>query len=184
MVAKVVPVNAHLLDRVEYPAKKRPLMIDKVPASTDPDAGPFLITSSKSLLWVERAFDAGFLRVAVREDHLDPLYRSIIEEIAMQGVAREWGNVHPPSKDGVLAAIAHISYYGIPDPVLLYGSEFDIGMAPDLPRVPVDWLPPTWGVVIPDDRSFVGTAYVFGGGHLGAVVHNPSRGVCVVRGPA
>ena len=177
-------MNPHLLDRVECPSKKRPLMIDNVPASTDPDAGPFLVTSSRSLLWVERAFDAGFLRVAVREDHPDSLYRNLIEEIAIQGVAREWGNVHPSSKRGVLAAMAHLSYYDLPDPVLLYGSGFDIGVAPAVERLPVDWLPPTWGVIIPSDRSFVGTAYVFGGGHLGAVVHNPSRGVCIVRGPA
>jgi len=177
-------MNAHLLGHVECPAKKRPLMIDNVPASTDPDAGPFLITSSKSLMWVERAFETGFLRVAVRKDTLDQLYRGIVEEIATEGVSREWGNVHPGTKGGVLACMAHLSYYGLPDPVLLYGEEFDIGLAPAIQRVPADWLPPTWGVVIPDDRSFVGTAYVFGGGHLGAVVHNSSRGLCVIRGGA
>jgi hypothetical protein len=155
-------------------------MIDNVPASSDPDAGPFLITSSKNLLWVERAFDSGFLRLAVREVPLGELSRSMVEEIAVQGELRGWGNVHPATPAGVKAGVEHLIYYGLPELTLLYGEEFDIGVAPDMARSPADWLPPTWAIMVPD-RSYVGTAYTFGQHHVGALVHNPSRGVVILR---
>lgn len=175
-------MNPNLLSIVEMPTKKVPVMLDRIPASEADGAGPFLITSSKTLMWVERAFRGGFLRVAVRQSDADDLFRNLVERIASEGVRREWGNVHPDSKEGVLAALAHLSYYGLSDPLLLYGADFDFSIAPDLPRAPADWLPPSWGVVLPSDRGFVGTAFIFREGNVGAVVHNASRGVVVLKG--
>ena len=173
-------MNPNLLVVVPHNAK-HPLMLDNVPVSSDPDAGPFLVTSTKSFLWVERAFDSGFLRVAVRQVGADDLYRAVVEEIAVKGLDRGWANVVPPTQQGVAEGVAHIDYYGLPEPTLLYGEGFDIGLAPDMERVPVSWLPPSWGVLVPD-REYVGTVYVFGDGFVGAVVHNPSRGVVVIKG--
>lgn len=170
-------MNRNLLALVGYPAKRRPLMMDGVPV---PDSGPYLITSSKSLMWVERSFAGGFLRLAVRQQSADGLYRDLVEAIADEGVRREWGNVHPATTEGVLEGLNHLHYYDLPDSTLLYGSDFDIGLAPDLERAPADWLPSTWAVLVPD-RAYVGTAYVFGDQHLAAVVHNPSRAVVVLR---
>jgi hypothetical protein len=156
-------------------------MLDGVPVPTSSDAGPFLVTSSRSVLWVEQAFGEGFLRVAVRKQKADDLYHDLILAIATEGARRKWGNVQPSTTAGVLAGLQHLHYYELPDVMLLYGSEFDISAAPDISRAPVDWLPPSWGVLVPD-RSYVGTVYLLGEGHLGAVVHNPSRGVVVLRG--
>ncbi len=175
-------MNPNLLSIVEMPTKRVPVMLDRIPASEADGAGPFLITSSKSLMWVERAFRGGFLRVAVRQSNADDLFRDLVERIASEGVRREWGNVHPDSKDGVLSALAHLSYYGLSDPILLYGEDFDISVASDLPRAPADWLPPSWGVIIPSDREFVGTAFLFREGNVGAVVHNAPRGVVILKG--
>jgi hypothetical protein len=174
-------MNPNLLVLVDCKTKHLPVMLDRVPAPEGPDAGPFLITSSTSLLWVERAFHGGFLRVAVRESVRDSLFRDIIEEISGRGVEREWGNVLPATEEGLLEGLAHLSYYDLSDPVLLYGADFDIGVAEHVARVPADWLPATWAVLIPNDRGFVGTAFTFPGGHVGAIVHNPSRGVVVLR---
>ena len=173
-------MNSNLLDLVECPSKHRPLMMDGVPVSAEPEAGPFLVTSSKSLLWVDRAFQGGFLRLAVRQTSLDALFASLVEAIIEKGVECEWGNVLPTTKEGVLEGLAYLDYYGLSDPTLLYGDDFDIGIAPDLSRVPAPWLPPTRAVLIPT-RSYVGTAYLFGDGHVGALVHNPSRGVVVFQ---
>ena len=175
-------MNPNLLSIVEMPTKKVPVMLDRIPASEAEGAGPFLITSSKSLMWVERAFRGGFLRVAVRQSSAHDLFRILVERVASEGVLREWGNVHPCSKEGVLAALAHLSYYELSDPILLYGADFDISVASDLPRAPADWLPPSWGVVIPSDRQFVGTAFLFREGNVGAVVHNAARGVVILKG--
>lgn len=173
-------MNPNLLATVHHPSKKRPLMLDGVPVPSA-DAGPFLVTSSKAVLWVERAFGEGFLRVAVRKQKTQDLYHDLIVEIAKEGERREWGNVHSPTTEGVLDGIKHLHYYELPDVMMLYGSEFDIGSAPDINRAPADWLPPSWGVLVPD-RTYVGTVYLLGEGYLGAVVHNPSRGVVVLRG--
>lgn len=172
-------MNSNLLTVVEHPYKRRPLMLDGVPVPSD--SGPFLVTSTKATLWVERAFGEGFLRLAVRQQRMDDLFHEVVIEVAAEGVRREWGNVHPPTTDGVLEGIKHLHYYDLTDATLLYGSDFDIGIAPDMARAPADWLPPSWGVLVPD-RAYVGTVYLLGDNFLGAVVHNPSRGIVVLRG--
>lgn len=174
-------MNPNLLATVTHPFKRRPLMLDGVPVPTSSDSGPFLVTSSRSVLWVERSFGEGFLRVAVRKQKVDDLFRDLTSAIATEGAQRGWGNVHPPTTAGVLDGLHHLHYYDLPDATLLYGSEFDIGVAPDISRAAADWLPSSWGVLVPD-RSYVGTVYLLGDGYLGAVVHNPSRGVVVLRG--
>ena len=171
-------MNPNLLAVVQHPADRQPILLDGVPVP--PESGPFLITSSKDLLWVERAFGEGFLRLGVRQAPLGDLFRSMVESIAVEGVEREWGNVLPATKDGVVKGLAHLHYYDLPDAVLLYGEDFDISLAPGITRAPADWLPPTWGVLVPS-REYVGTAFLFGTARVAAVVHNPSRGVVVLK---
>lgn len=171
-------MNPSLLSVVHHASGRTPLMLDGVPVPAE--SGPFLITSSKSLLWVERAFGDGFLRLGVRQASLDDLFCSMVEAIASEGVEREWGNVLPATPEGVLEGLAYLNYYDLADPTLLYGSDFDISIASEITRAPADWLPPTWAVLVPR-REYVGTAFVFGS-NVGAVVHNPSRGVVVLGG--
>ena len=171
-------MNPNLLTVITVATTRIPLMMDGV--AVPRKEGPFLITSSKSLLWVEDAFGDGFLRLAVRQVPLVDLFRALVESIAEVGAKRAWGNVLPATKEGVLEGLSHLHYYDLRDVSLLYGADFDIGVAADLPRVPADWLPPSWAVLVPD-RDFVGTAFTFNEGRVGAVVHNPSRGVVVLR---
>jgi hypothetical protein len=166
---------------VSYPSKQRPLMMDNVPASTDPDAGPFLITSSRALMWVDRAFPSGFLRVAVRETGPAPLFRAMIEAIADRGSASGWGNVAPTTIAGIKKATDHLSYYGITDIELLHGKGFAIEGAQEISTTLVPWMPDGWGALVARDRSYVGTVYDFGEGHIGGVIHNASRGVAILR---
>ena len=173
-------MNSHLFSLIEYPVKNHPVMLDRVPVPENPEAGPFLISSSKSVVWVGRAFAGGFLRVAVRNTDLDTLSREMVEAIAERGDESEWGNVQPATKEGIIEGLAHLNYYGLKVSSLLYGDGFDISLVPDLPRTPAEWLPPTWAVLIPG-REYVGTAYLFGDGYVGALVHNPSRGVVVLK---
>lgn len=175
-------MNSNLLSLVDQTkVDTAPFMLDNVPAPDDPEAGPFLVTSSKDMLWVDRAFRGGFLRIAVRPASLLDVYRRVVEVVAEKGVERAWGNVLPATKEGIVEGLAYLSYFDLPDTMLIYGEDFDIGLAPELERSPAEWLPPTWGVLVPA-REYVGTAYLFGGGHIGALVHNPSRGIVVLRG--
>jgi hypothetical protein len=171
-------MNPNFLSVVNYTSNRIPVMLDGVPVPAE--AAPFLITSSKNLLWVERAFGEGFLRLGVRESTLGDLFRALVESIAEEGFKRDWGNVAPATKDGVLKGLAYLRSYDLMDATLLYGDDFDISVAPSIPRVPADWLPPTWAVMVPS-REYVGTAFLFGKGNVGAVVHNASRGVVVLQ---
>ena len=62
-------MNPNLLAVVNHSSGRQPVMLDGVPVPAE--SGPFLITSSKALLWVERAFGDGFLRLGVRPTSLD-----------------------------------------------------------------------------------------------------------------
>ena len=157
-------------------------MLDQVPASDDPDAGPFLITSSKDVMWVERAFPGGFLRVAVRKVSPEGLFRTLIEAVAQKGSELEWGNVvKDPSHKGMTKAIEHLHYYGFEDLELLHSDKFKPTNVVGIPATPVEWLPEGWGVLVPKDRSYVGTVYDHGDGVVGAVLHNASRGVAILQ---
>ena len=173
-------MNSNLLVVVPLHHKKTPIMLDRVPASADPDAGPFLVTSSRSLIWVTKAFGDGFLRLAIRDTDTDTLYREITESVAREGLEKGWGNVHPATKEGILEGMGHLSYYGFSEFTLLYGEDFDISLCPSMDRSPASWLPGSWAVIIPD-RDYVGVAYKFGGDKVGALVHNPSRGIVVIK---
>ncbi len=173
-------MNPSLLSIVEFPSKSRPIMMDRVPVSPDPDAGPFLVTSSKSLIWIERAFEGGFLRVAVRKSGANALFRELVEFVAQKGLEREWGNVLPPTEAGIQEGKDYLNYFELPNVVLLYGEDFDISVASNIDRVPAEWLPNGWGVLIPS-REYVGTVYLFQDGYVGAVLHNPSRGVVILK---
>ena len=173
-------MNSDLLMRVKHPTDRVPLMLDKIPASSDPESGPFLITSSRSLMWVERAFKGGFLRVATRTSTVESLYSEVVRSILDEGSSREWGNVFPSTKEGVLSCLSRFHYYELPNPVLLYGEGFDIGLAPSVDRIPADWVPEGWAIMVPD-REYVGTVFEVGDNHAGIMVHNASRGVAIIR---
>lgn len=184
-------MSSHLLQVVELPHVKSPILMDRVPVPYDPNAeqdsedsgsGPYLITSSKSLLWIERAFPGGFLRVAVRQHNLTELYASLVQAIAQEGQDRDWGNVFPPTVEGVVEAVKYLEYYDLTPVDLLHGSDFDLDLPSDIyfQTHEVPWLEPNSAVLLPT-RDFVGTCYVFSKGHMGALVHNPSRGVVVLK---
>ncbi len=174
-------MNPSLTNFVSWPARKGALMLDQVPAPDDPEAGPFLITSSRDVMWVDRAFPGGFLRVAVRKVTPEALFRSLVEAVAERGSELEWGNVETPTHTGMSKAIEHLQYYGFTDVECLHGEGFAITETVGLPTMKVDWLPKKWGIVLPKERSYVGTVYDLGDGVVGAVLHNASRGVAVIR---
>ena len=166
---------------VTWPGRKGALFLDKVPAPSDPEAGPFLITSSKTVLWVERSFPGGFLRVAVRKADPNALFKDLVEAIATRGEESEWGNVVDASHRGMSKAIDHLHYYGFKDLELLHGKGFKPTDVVAIPASYVEWMPEGWGVLLPKDRNYVGTTYDLGEGVVGVVVHNASRGVAILK---
>lgn len=164
---------------VEMPHKNHPYMLDRVPVSDEEGAGPFLISSSQSLLWVERPFSGGFLRVAVRKIELGALFRDLLNEVAVEGVFRDWGNVIPWGEGALKDGLERLQFYGFEDFVLLHGSRVKPPTGVD--SAIAEWMPESWGLLIPSDRLYIGTVFSFTGGYAAALLHNPSRSMVVFQ---
>lgn len=149
--------------------------------------GPFLVTGAKApFLWV-RKFPTNFVRAAVRRIPWEFLHREALEHAAERALAAEWGNCLPPTAEGLQAALAHFEEYQIPKPYeFLYGDGFDKTMLQgieDISAQEVTWVPTGWGVLLPEDRAYLGTTFDLGVGNRALVLHNASRGICILRPP-
>lgn len=157
-----------------------PLMME-APVSRDLD-GPFLLCSSKSLLWVEQAFPNSMVRTAIRVAKRRDLFSGALLCISEKSLSREWGSVHPCTKDGVTAAFSHLADYDILDVEVVYGDGFDTALLPeDVTSTQASWMPAGWAAVLPSDRSFLGTLFEYDGDQYGMVVHNAPRGIAIVK---
>jgi hypothetical protein len=162
------------------PDQQRVPLLMEVPVSRALD-GPFLVTSSKDFLWVSNAFPNGMIRAAVRTVPLEFLFRDAILKVAEMSREKCWGSVHPPTSSGVSEALSHLEEYGLENPCVLASSSFDRGLIPDdLPCYETNWVPENWAVVLPFDRTFVGTTFDFDENRFALVLHNASRGIAVV----
>lgn len=161
------------------PYPKVPLLVE-VPVQASLD-GPFLVTSMKSHLWVDDKFPTGVVRAAVRKVPMEFLFREAVEKVAEKSKELSWGSLNTPSKEGVLSSIAHLSSYDLVDIEILYGEGFDSDLLPEgVPSSEEVWVPAGWALVLPLDKSFVGTLFDFGQARNALVIHNASRGIGLV----
>lgn len=158
------------------PYPKVPLLVEApVPAGLD---GPFLVSSMKDHIWVEDKFPTGVVRAAVRKVPREFLFREAIEKVAEKSKLLSWGSLHAPTKAGVVLAIAHLASYDLAEVEVLYGEGFDPDLIPEsVPSSEEVWVPSGWALVLPLDKSFVGTLFDFGQARNALVIHNASRGV-------
>ena len=175
-------MNSFLLEiPITAPKKATPLYIE-VPV--DSATAPYLVTSTKSVLWIGEALNGRMVRAAVRRGVKDkgPLYAELVEAIAKKGL--EWDSVHPRTAAGVAKAVEHVRHYGFEAvDVLVSEDDQDLVEVDDKMRVEVaEWLPADTIVVVPQNREFVGILGRVSPSAVLAVVHNPSRGVAIARG--
>ena len=168
---------ADLLKVIKFNSlKKTPLLFE---FKVNGELSPFLVTNSKSILWVDAPNDT--VRAAVRIDtRVKDFFIEILDEISAVGHSASWGNIHDFSNEGVSNAIAYLQDYGVGSlEVLVHpnsASELNI-------RVKVTnthWLPENCAVVVPQDRDFLGFIGMIGKDFVG-VIHNPSRGISIAR---
>lgn len=174
-------VDPILTQIIVMPGGERiPLMME-VPVSRDLD-GPFLLCSSKSLLWVEKAFPNSMVRTAVRVANRSELFAIAIQWLMQRAADREWGSVQPSTKDGVIAAFSHLADYDLIDTEVVHGDGFDTTLIPeDVSCTQASWMPVGWAAVLPSDRSFLGTLFEYDGDQYGMVIHNAPRGIAIVK---
>jgi hypothetical protein len=156
--------------------KKTPLMFEfKVKG----ELAPFLVTNSKSILWVDAPNDT--VRAGVRVNtRVKDFFMEVINELATVGDDAQWGNTHEFSPEGVQEAISYLQGYevGALEVLVHPNSASDIDVAVKVTNT--HWLPEKCAVVVPQDRDFLGFIGLIGKDFVG-VVHNPSRGLSIAR---
>jgi len=176
-------------DKVERPGEI-PIMME-FPVNSS--LAPFLVSSSKSCLWIRRARN-GIVRAATRDvTSIENYFLDVTKSIIQEGRKREWGNVHSLTVSGIQAAIDHVKFYDLEEleilahPQMPWGriskkwqtGEKDIPLALlGLPIQPAPWLPKHTVLIIPRDRQYVGFVLLFQE-RIASVVHNASRGIGV-----
>jgi len=169
---------------------KIPVMVDDI--SVNPDTAPYLVSSSKGHVWVEKAHPGDVIKAAVRHGVVPgEIFMSVVEEIAARGLADEWGNVQPFTEAGFSAAVAHLESYDLVEVEVLVPLTGK-GRTPrplwlgtrahDFPVRPCSWLHDGWAVVVPKDRAFVGALGHITSKDIVVIVHNASRGVAILHG--
>lgn len=170
-------MSTDLLNVGEMNTKKCPLMME---FRINPETSPFLVSSSKALLWVSPRSDK--IRAASRVINLPGFFMECVHEIADTGLSHEWGNVQSWDDQGWTQAIEHVKSYGFDSIEILAAPNS--GLPDVLHGTPVeeaDWLEDGYAVVVPTDRDYVGFLLRVTNGMGLAVLHNSSRAVSVVR---
>lgn len=165
-----------LLQKIEVNTDRTPLMIE---LPVDPKIAPYLVSTTKSFLWLEQPLRNNKLRVAIRNETLDQLYGEVVQNIYEMGVDSSWENSYSLSKDGVRKAIGYLQYYGIKDVEILccetdplsLGSSFE-----SYSVTKVSWIKDCY-IAVPKDRSYFGSMTDFGSDKYAILIHNPSRGI-------
>ena len=142
-----------LTDVIEVPAGGREPLLLEVPVPPELD-GPFLVTSARGMLWISDKFPSGVIRAAVRETPLEFLFRDAVVRVSEMSQANGWGSYQPHSEDALDQARAYLEGFGFDEVDVLHNIENEPS--------PVPWVPIGWTIVIPKDRSYLGTAFDFG----------------------
>lgn len=147
----------------------------------NPELEPFLVSSTRSVVWVEHAGSRGQIRAAVRSRAT--LEAEIVVAIAERGTRAQWGNVQSLTTAGIQQCREHLSSYGVGPVECLAAPDTDITGVDfkELPVIEAPWVPKGAVVVLPVDRGFVGTLGLVGPSLALAWVHNASRGVGIAH---
>lgn len=148
----------------------------------NPELGPFLVSSSRSVTWVAKTSKEGLIRAAVRPR--PGIEAEVVAAIATMATTMQWGNVHPLTTKGVAGCVEHLRSYGFTELQMLISSETEVGhIEHEVPVVKASWMPLNAAVLVPLERSYVGMLGSVGPDKAVLVVHNASRGVAVAWNP-
>jgi hypothetical protein len=170
-------VNFDAMIRDTRRGRASPYMVE---FQVNPGIAPYLVSSLTAVVWVDHASRSSTIRAAVRKRQ--GIEADMVAAIADMGAKADWGNVHPLTSDGLAACVAHLRYYGLEAIEALVAPDTDLAgvtLPEGVPLSEAQWLPRNTVVVVPGDRSFVGSLGTIGQHKAVAVLHNPSRGVGV-----
>lgn len=169
---------ANLLKVLQFKkTKKTPLAYE---FQVDGASAPFLITNSKSLLWVDAPNNV--VRAGVRLNcKVRDFFLEVLEEVMAVGKQAEWGNVHSFDDKGISLALSYLQDYDVGSVEVLVNPESLSSLGKLGVKVTVaNWLPKEYAVFVPENRDFLGFVGCVGEDFV-SVVHNPSRGLSIAR---
>lgn len=170
---------AHLLKLVKFDKVKPSIQPLAFEFQASNDATPFLVSTSKSLLWINEA-PTNVVRAAVRpKTKIQDFYMEVIREIKEVGDMCSWGNAYSLDKQGILQAVAYVSSYEVGEISCLLNSTTKNKIQPLLEGTGIsfaicNWLSEDCVLVVPKDRSLLGFIGVVNSGFV-SVIQNPSR---------
>lgn len=174
-------MNPNLLDIVTLNpkgSKSQTLTLEDI--QVNPELAPYLISSMRSVTWVPRASQKNTVRAGVRER--PGIEAELVAAVIDMGTEMKWGNVHPLTTEGVQACLEHVATY-LDDPLeILCSAETDLDevrIPEEVQQTAAKWIPTNCLVVVPVDRSYLGTLWVLGPNSVAALIHNVSRGMAV-----
>jgi hypothetical protein len=145
------------------------------------DLAPFLVTSTKSVIWVARA-TGGRVRSAIRAVNPNVHFAELLGAVATKSAEEGWGSVFLLSAEGVKQGAAYLREQGFTELTLLVGNDTpDLHPPDNVEVVPTSWVSAGVAALVPTDREYVGVTLDFGNGAISTVLHNASRGVVVLR---
>jgi len=154
-----------------------PLMME---FQVNAELAPFLVSSTRSVQWVNSTSETGTIRAAIRKRH--GIESEIIAAIVDAGQQAGWGNVHDLTSEGVLKCLEHVASYELAPLEILVAEDTNlegVEIPKDVGVVTASWMPQNALAVVPVDRGFVGTLGTIGKHKAVCVLHNPSRGIAV-----
>lgn len=158
--------------------KRNPLLFE---FKVQGELSPFLVTNSKSILWVDAPNNT--VRAGVRiNTRVKDFFIEILEEISTVGKEADWGNIHDFSDEGIGKAISYLQDYDVGSVEILIHPNSSSQIKTPIKVTNTHWLPENCAVVVPQDRDFLGFIGMVGKNFVG-VIHNPSRGISIARTP-
>jgi len=172
-------MNPNLLEVVALApkAKQSQLTLEELPVNRE--LAPYLISSMRSVTWVPHASKNNTVRAGVR--HREGVEAELVAAVVEMGSEAQWGNVHPLTTEGISGALAHVANY-VEVPLEILCNELTDLEGIEIPehfqQTRAQWVPTDCVVVVPVDRSYLGTLWVVGN-QVAALIHNVSRGMAV-----
>lgn len=167
-----------LLNEHKLTAKEEKALFLEFPV--DPRCAPFLITATQRLMWVSKTNASGNIRSAFQPPKDTGLiYSNIIEEIVSKSEESDWGLVFPKSRDGLKEALERMAYYEIDDIEFIAPAEESSDLIPDNAQR-VSWLQGCI-LIVPKNRDYLGNLLTTPRNKTMALIHNASRGICILR---
>ena len=148
----------------------------------DSRLGPLLISATRDFRWVSHAKN-NLQRVALQPNRdISDVFREVVAAVKEEGERNEWGNVHSLTPQGVGACVRHLHDFGFHDITYLVAQDVPLPVMgiPKEHAVVVSWLDPSTVVVVPKDRSFVGSIGLYDDQkYFILLVQNASRGMAI-----